>query len=307
MIDIILANMERWRWYPRDLGKAYSMVNQPDFTLKVVKERQHAVDHPGRHRQPRQATPLLTETMKYITVNPTWNVPPSIVNNEYLPALRQDPTVLARMGLRVSYNRDGSIHISQPPGEANALGRIRFNFPNRFLVYQHDTNGEALFARDVRAYSHGCMRVQDPAKYAEVILGLARPQDGYTADRIKKMYGTAETDIQFSTQIPVHLTYQSAFVDDDGKLQFRRDVYGLDGRTIAALKSERGDGRAAAGAGEGSHERFGSAAGAARTVSFFEHCSGGGASARRRRAASLADPPNPIGSNRRRSDPDGAR
>ena len=114
--------------------------------------------------KPHTPTPILTETMKYITVNPTWNVPPSIVYNEYLPALQQDPTVLARMGLKVSQNADGSVHISQPPGERNALGRIRFNFPNRFLVYQHDTPDKQLFAHDKRAYSHGCMRVQDPAQ-----------------------------------------------------------------------------------------------------------------------------------------------
>ncbi len=238
-IDIILANMERWRWYPRDLGKAYSMVNQPDFTLKVVKDGATLWTTRVVIGKPTMQTPLLSETMKYITVNPTWNVPPSIVQNEYLPALAQDPTVLARMGLRVSYNRDGSVHISQPPGEANALGRLRFNFPNRFLVYQHDTPEKYMFAHDVRAYSHGCMRVQDPAQYAEVMLGLGKPEDGYTAERIKRMFGTAETDLHFTTPIPVHLTYQSAFVDDDGKLQFRRDVYSLDSRTIAALKSER--------------------------------------------------------------------
>ncbi len=231
--------MERWRWYPRDLGKAYSMVNQPDFTLRVMKDDNLVWTTRVVIGLPSKATPLLTETMKYITVNPTWNVPQSIVQNEYLPALRQDPTVLARMGLKVVNNRDGSVHISQPPGEANALGRIRFNFPNRFLVYQHDTPDKHLFAHDSRAYSHGCMRVQDPAKYAEVMLGLGRPQDGYTAERIKKMFGTAETDIQFTTPIPVHLTYQSAFVDDDGKLQFRRDVYGLDSRTISAIKTDR--------------------------------------------------------------------
>ncbi len=238
-VDIILANMERWRWYPRDLGKAYSMVNHPDFSLRVMKNEQMLWTTRVVIGLPSKATPLLTETMKYITVNPTWNVPPSIVNNEYLPALQQDPTVLARMGLKVSYNRDGSVHISQPPGEANALGRIRFNFPNRFLVYQHDTPDKHLFAHDARAYSHGCMRVQDPAKYAEVMLGLGKPEDGYTAERIKRMFGTTETDIQFATPIPVHLTYQTAFVDDDGKLQFRRDVYGLDARTIAAVKGER--------------------------------------------------------------------
>src|SRR5206468_2576720 len=120
---------------------------------------------PGKH-----ATPMLTETMKFITVNPTWNVPPSIIYNEYLPALQQDPTVLQRMGLKLERNRDGSIHISQPPGEANALGRIRFNFPNKFLVYQHDTPDKHLFARDERAFSHGCMRVQNPDQYASTLL-----------------------------------------------------------------------------------------------------------------------------------------
>ena len=98
--------------------------------------------------------------MKFITVNPTWNVPPSIIANEYLPALQQDPTVLERMGLRIEQNRDGTVRIYQPPGDSNALGRIRFNFPNKFLVYQHDTPDKHLFAQDKRAYSHGCMRVR---------------------------------------------------------------------------------------------------------------------------------------------------
>jgi L,D-transpeptidase YcbB len=190
--------------------------------------------------KPDMPTPLLSETMKYITINPTWNVPPSIVYNEYLPAYQQDPTVLQRMGLKLVQNRDGSVHIYQPPGEANALGRIRFNFPNRFLVYQHDTPDKHLFANDVRAYSHGCMRVQDPAKYAEVLFNIARPSENWTADRIKHMFGTGEQDIQLPVPIWVHLTYQTAFVDDAGKLQIRRDVYNIDNRTLAAIKSERG-------------------------------------------------------------------
>jgi L,D-transpeptidase YcbB len=184
-------------------------------------------------------TPLLSETMKHITINPTWHVPPSIVHNEYLPALAQDPTVLARMGLHVSYG-GGGVQITQPPGEGNALGRIRFNFPNRFLVYQHDTPDKYMFGHDVRAESHGCMRVQDPAKYAEVLFNIARPQEHWTAEKIKSMFGAAEQDIQLQpTPIWVHLTYQTAFVDDAGKLQMRRDVYNLDSRTIAAIKSER--------------------------------------------------------------------
>src|ERR1700680_2485534 len=176
--------------------------------------------------------------MKFITMNPTWNVPPSIVANEYLPALQQDPTVLTRMGLRLSHNPDGTVHISQPPGERNALGRIRFNFPNKFLVYQHDTPDKHLFAHDKRAYSHGCMRVQDPVKYAEVLLSIARPHDGYTAERLHKMFGRAEQGITFPTPIPVHLTYQTAFVDPSGKLQVRADVYGRDTPVLVSLKGE---------------------------------------------------------------------
>jgi L,D-transpeptidase YcbB len=214
-------------------------VNIPDYTLKVVDHgsmvwtTKIVAGQPGE-----KATPLLSETMKYITVNPTWNVPPSIINNEYLPALAQDPTVLDRMGLKLERNRDGTVHIFQPPGEGNALGRIRFNFPNKFLVYQHDTPDKNLFARDRRAFSHGCMRVQFPDKYAEVLLNIANPRDGYTADKIRKMYGTGERDIHLTTPIPVHLTYQTAFVDDAGHLVVREDVYGRDARLLAALKGE---------------------------------------------------------------------
>jgi L,D-transpeptidase YcbB len=138
--------MERWRWLPRDLGAAYVIVNIPDHTLTVMNDGKSVwstrivVGQPGKH-----ATPLLAETMKYITFNPTWNVPPSIIRNEYLPALARDPTALARIGLRIGRNSDGSIRIYQPRSERNALGRLRFNFPNQFLVYQHDTPDKHLF------------------------------------------------------------------------------------------------------------------------------------------------------------------
>ena len=239
-IETIIVNMERWRWYPRDLGKAHVVVNQPDFTLRVMHEGTQVWTTRIVIGKPSMPTPLLTETMKFITVNPTWHVPPSIVHNEYLPVLAQDPTVLDRMGLRVSYS-GGGVSISQPPGPNNALGRIRFNFPNRFLVYQHDTPDKYYFAHEVRAYSHGCMRVQDPAKYAEVLLNIARPHEHWTAERIKRMFGSAEQDIQLQpTPIWVHLTYQTAFVDNAGKLQTRRDIYNLDSRTLAAIKGARG-------------------------------------------------------------------
>ena len=245
-IDTVLVNMERWRWLPRQLGAsnlkdAYVILNIPDFTLKVMQGGSQVwttrvvTGKPGNH-----ATPMLTETMKFITVNPTWNVPPSIIYNEYLPALQQDPTVLQRMGLRLERNRDGTIHISQPPGEANALGRIRFNFPNKFLVYQHDTPDKHLFAKEERAFSHGCMRVQNPDQYASTLLNITMPNASYTPEKIRSMYGHSEIDLKFPTPIPVNITYQTAFVDDAGKLQIRKDIYGRDASMIALMKGGRG-------------------------------------------------------------------
>jgi len=236
--DIILANLERWRWMPHDLGNTYVIVNLPEYTLRVMHDGKELWKTRIVDGKPTMATPIMQAEMKYITINPTWNVPPSIVHNEYLPALAQDPQAMERIGLKVSHNPDGSIHISQPPGDRNALGRIRFNFPNKFLVYQHDTPDKYMFAFDKRAFSHGCMRVQDPAKYAEVLLSLVRPGEGYTEERIKRMFGPNETDIQFPTFMPVNLTYQTAYVDDDGKLQFREDIYGRDRALLAWLKGD---------------------------------------------------------------------
>jgi L,D-transpeptidase YcbB len=246
-IDTVIVNMERWRWLPRDLGapaigNAYVILNIPDYTLKVMQNGAQVwttrvvTGQPGIH-----ATPLLTETMKFITVNPTWNVPPSIIYNEYLPALQQDPTVLERMGLKLEHNRDGSIHISQPPGERNALGRIRFNFPNKFLVYQHDTPDKNLFAKEDRAFSHGCMRVQNPDQYASVLLNITEPNAHYTPEKIKSMYGQSEIDLKFPTPIPVNITYQTAFVDDEGNLQLRKDVYGRDSIMLSLLRGSKKD------------------------------------------------------------------
>jgi murein L,D-transpeptidase YcbB/YkuD len=240
--DTIIVNLERWRWVPRDLGNTHVIVNVPDYRLtlwnddKVYWTTKIVVGKPGSH-----ATPMISAEMKFITVNPTWNVPPSIIEKEYLPALQEDPGALERIGLKIEQAPDGTIRIWQPPGAGNALGRIRFNFPNKFLVYQHDTPDKYLFAKEKRAYSHGCMRVQDPLMYAEKLLSLTMPQEHYTQAKIEKMFGGNEININFpaSKQIPVHLTYQTAFVDGDGKLQFREDVYGRDARMIAILKGER--------------------------------------------------------------------
>ena len=233
--ETILANLERWRWMPHDLGKTYVIVNLPDYTLRVINDGQQVWKTKIVDGKPAMPTPIMSAMMKFITINPTWHVPPSIVNNEYLPAMAQDPTVMERMGLKVDRGQDGAVSIWQPPGDNNALGRIRFNFPNKFLVYQHDTPDKYMFAYEKRAYSHGCMRVLDPPKYAEVLLSLVRPGDHYTIERIKQMYGPNEINIDFPTFIPVHLTYQTAFVDSDGKLEFREDIYGRDRELLAIM------------------------------------------------------------------------
>ncbi len=240
-IDTIVVNMERWRWLPRDLGNPHVIVNVPDYSLtlwndgKVYWHTKIVVGKSGTH-----ATPMISAEMKFITVNPTWNVPPSIIEKEYLPALEQDPTALDRIGLKVEQAPDGTVRIYQPPGAGNALGRIRFNFPNKFLVYQHDTPDKYLFAKEKRAYSHGCMRVQNPLTYGEKLLSLALPKDHYTEAKLEGMFGGNEININLPKPIWVHLTYQTAFVDSDGKLQFRDDIYGRDERMISILKgSER--------------------------------------------------------------------
>jgi murein L,D-transpeptidase YcbB/YkuD len=176
-IDAIVSNMERWRWLPRDLGKSYVMVNIPDFTLKLMHNGVATYKTRIVVGKPGMPSPSFSAKIETIQVNPTWHVPQSIIYNEYLPALQQDPTVLARMGLVMERARDGSISIRQPPGERNALGRIKFNFPNRFQVYLHDTPDKNLFAHDRRAYSHGCMRVQNPTQFGEALLAVGGAPD----------------------------------------------------------------------------------------------------------------------------------
>lgn len=234
--DIILANMERWRWLPRDLGENHVITSIPGFYLRVYKDRKEVWETRVVVGMPNKITPITTQEMSFITVNPTWNVPPSIVARDYIPALRNDPDAMKRMGMRVATRPDGTLHISQPPGDSNALGRLRFNFPNRFLVYQHDTPLRQLFAHEARAYSAGCIRVQDPLKYAEYLMNMARPGEDWTQERIRKLYGPAEHRLDFKHNIPVHLIYNTAEVRD-GKLIIRNDLYKVDAATIKNLKA----------------------------------------------------------------------
>ena len=237
-IDRILANMERWRWLPHDLGRSYVMVNIPDYTLKVVHDGQVEWRTKIVAGKPRTPTPLLTASMDSVLVNPSWYVPQSIIQNELLPLYASDPQIFDRMGLEVKHGRGGYISVVQPPGAGNALGRIKFNFPNKYQVYLHDTPEKRLFAADRRAFSHGCMRVQDPTKFGEVILHLAMNGKTPNARELNAQFGRNERTYKLTDRPFVHLTYQTAFVDDAGKLQLRDDIYGFDARIYMIMHSD---------------------------------------------------------------------
>jgi murein L,D-transpeptidase YcbB/YkuD len=176
--------------------------------------------------------------MDHVIVNPSWYVPQSIIQNELLPLYETDPNVFNRMGLEVKRGADGNINVVQPPGAANALGHIKFAFPNKFQVYLHDTPEKRLFAHEKRAFSHGCMRVENPTKFGEVILSLAMNGPTPNAQQIYAMYGQDERTYKLINRPMVHLTYQTAYVDDGGKLVIRDDLYGCDARYHAILKSD---------------------------------------------------------------------
>jgi murein L,D-transpeptidase YcbB/YkuD len=237
-IERVLANMERWRWLPRNLGKTYVMVNIPDYTLKVVRDHQAVWRTKIVAGKPQTPTPLLSAAMDNVLVNPSWYVPQSIIQNELLPRYASDPNIFDRMGLEVKKGPDGNINVVQPPGAANALGRIKFNFPNKFQVYLHDTPEKRLFAADKRAFSHGCMRVEDPTKFGEIMLRLAMNGQTPNSQQLYAMFGHDERTFKLVNRPMVHLTYQTAFVDDAGKLVLRDDIYGFDGRINAIMHSD---------------------------------------------------------------------
>ena len=246
----IIINLERRRWMERNLGKRYVFVNQADQFLKVVDTL------PTREKtiftarvvvgKPFHRTPVFSDMMEYIVINPYWNVPPSIANKEFLPKLRRDPGALARMNIRiiaasgevnpysVNWNAMSRIpyRLRQDTGGRNALGRLKFIFPNPYNVYIHDTPSKSLFKRSSRYFSHGCMRVQNPVSLAAVLLG---PQ-GWNAARIKaRITGGKRQIVRLKKKIPVHVTYLTAWVNKDGTVNFRKDIYGRDRRLAKAL------------------------------------------------------------------------
>jgi murein L,D-transpeptidase YcbB/YkuD len=232
----VIANMERWRWFPRDLGSTNVIVNIPQFQLTFTQDGVAKFVARVVVGEPALPTPVLSASMTSITLNPTWNVPDQMVEREFIPKLAQDPHLLDRLGLKADRRADGTLHVYQIPGDLSAVGRVRFNFPNKFLVYQHDTPDQNLFGRQVRAYSHGCIRVENALFYAGSLLSSEHPGEQYPPERLYAIFGDNEIEFKFPNPIPVHLTYQTAYVGDDGALVLLADIYGLDSRTLAALQ-----------------------------------------------------------------------
>jgi L,D-transpeptidase YcbB len=223
----ILVNMEFWRWLPRDLGADRIFVNVPEFTGRLYRDNALAMSFRVVTGKPDTPTPIFSDMMDYIVVNPSWNVPQSIIKNEMSSKLES----LRAQGYEITYS-NGQTHIRQPPGERNALGHIKFIFPNDFSVYMHDTPSRRLFSEDVRAFSHGCVRVDEPIALAEAIL---RPERGWTEARLRKMIGKTERRIDLPQKLPVHIAYFTLAADEFGDLRAFDDIYGYARKTRQAL------------------------------------------------------------------------
>ncbi len=252
-IRTIELNMERWRWLPQDLGERFIAVNIAGFQLGVIEHGEVTMLMPVVVGKRYHATPVFSGTMTYLVFSPYWNVPQSIAVNEILPKLREDPSYLERESMQVFRGweqpitplnpaaidwdrvsaRNFPYRFRQLPGPDNALGRVKFMFPNKYSVYLHDTPAQALFSRASRDFSHGCIRVSEPMKLAEHLL---RDKPGWDADRIAAAANRGvEQSVPLATPWPVHVLYWTAWVGSEGEVNFRDDVYGRDDQLAEAL------------------------------------------------------------------------
>ena len=250
-------NLDRWRWLPDDLGERHFRVNIPYFHLEAYERGQLALDIRAVVGKKGNETPIFSDEMTHVVMSPYWNIPPTIATDETLPAAAKDPAFLERQNIeivRVAGNvadpvdpesidwEDAAtlegLRFRQRPGAGNALGLVKFLFPNNHDVYVHDTPADALFSRLGRAFSHGCVRVEEPLTLAEYVLdGDAR----WTTGAINAaMHAGTETHVRLKTPIPIHIVYFTAWVDAAGGVHFRDDVYGYDAKQMEAAKRPKG-------------------------------------------------------------------
>jgi murein L,D-transpeptidase YcbB/YkuD len=251
----ITLNLERWRWLPRDLGPRYVTVNAADATLRVVEDDRTVLTSRVVVGDLKHPTPVVQARLDAVILNPKWNLPTSIAAREILPRLRENRRYLAENDIVIMERRESDpfgfavdwsvisaeafpFRLQQQPGPDNPLGRIKFDVPNRFDVYLHDTPTRTLFARPRRTGSHGCIRVERADELAAHV--LADETGRWTPERLEEaIAGGGSPRIPVARPLPVYILYWTAFVGPGGLVQFRDDVYGRDHRLAAALAVER--------------------------------------------------------------------
>lgn len=228
----LIANMERWRWLPVDMGEEYLVVNVPEYLVRKIEGG--LVVHSARVvvGKTERPTPIFSDMMDHLVLNPSWTIPPTIMKQDILPKLASDPGYAERRGFQV-IRRGNQISVRQPPGPTNALGNVKFMFPNDHAVYLHDTPSRSLFASSRRAYSSGCVRVERPLRLAELVLGGA--ENGWSERRLQGMVGSGERTIRLTRKLPIHIVYMTQVVDEAGELRSHEDIYGFHRRTREAL------------------------------------------------------------------------
>ena len=248
----IELNMERLRWLPENLGQRHILVNIPNFTMSVMEDGKPVLDARAIVGKAKRPTPVFTGSMSYLVLSPKWNVPRSIAIKDKLPKLRKNPYALASQNIHI-YNSAGkkidpgsvnwhavnkrnfSYRMRQDPGPRNALGGIKFMFPNRHSVYLHDTPSRKLFSRTERTYSSGCVRINKPVELAEYLL---KDNPNWNRNKIiAASKGRRERSVRLSEEVPVHLLYWTAWAEEDGTLHFRKDIYSQDKSLSRVLHS----------------------------------------------------------------------
>jgi murein L,D-transpeptidase YcbB/YkuD len=231
----IEINLERWRWLPNTLGDSYVWVNVPEFRMELYDEGRKAIDMAVVVGKQQSQTPVFSDVMEYMELNPEWNIPNSIAEEEILPKLASDPSYLARNNME--WVGDGANQrIRQRPGPDNPLGQIKFMFPNEHDVYLHDTPADHLFVKEDRDFSHGCIRLERPVQLGEYLL---RDNPDWRGGRLRQAIVSGEhRSVKLPKKLPVHILYFTAWVEDNGVVHFRKDVYGHDRKLAAALAEE---------------------------------------------------------------------
>ena len=227
-IEQLLMNMDRMRWLANNPTGNLIVVNIPEFVLHIYEGEKKIYDIDVVVGKESHNTMMFNGDLNQVVFSPYWNVPPSIVAKEILPAMDKNSNYLAKENMEVTGNDDGLPVIRQRPGPGNALGKVKFLFPNSFNIYLHDTPAKSLFNKDKRAYSHGCIRVREPEKLANYVL---RNQPEWTPEKISEAMNSGEEKyVKVKSPIPVVITYYTAWVDESGRLNFREDIYGHDAK-----------------------------------------------------------------------------